>query len=140
MTVQQHDGGEEYTIKLEAGFISPATQITFGLFNDSSDNLNDNATLSDIGTEPTDGNYVRQSYSLDSTQFSVTKNANGNYQYTKDTFSWDVGGTTGTVDSYFAIINFGGSDRLVFSGSLDQSYDLKNRDTLSVSSIGRVQD
>lgn len=140
MTVQLHDGGEEYSIKLEAGIISAATQITFGLFDDSTDSLSDSDGLSAINTEPTDGNYTRQTFSLDDTEFSVTKNANGNYQYTKDEFDWDVGGTTGEVDSYFAIINFEGSDRLVYTGSLDKNLSLQNQDTLSVSSIGRAQD
>jgi len=140
MTVQQHDGGEEYTIKIEAGIISPATQITFGLYDDSSDNLGDSDGLSAINTEPTDGNYSRQTFSLDDTEFTVTKNNNDNYQYTKDEFEWDVGGTTGSVDSWFAIINFESSDTLVYTGSLDQVYDLNNHDKLTVSNIGRIQD
>jgi len=149
MTVQQHDRGEEYTIKVEAGFLTRASQITFGLFQDGGtggDNLSDSDDISAITTEPTSGNYTRQTFSLDSTEFTVTKNANGNYQYTKDSFDWDVGGTTESVDSWFAIINFNGdgdstaTDHLVFSGSLDQTRDLSNSDTLTVSSIGRIQD
>jgi len=149
MTVQQHDRGEEYTIKVEAGILTRVSQITFGLFQDGGtggDNLSDSDDISAISTEPTSGNYTRQTFSLDSTEFTVTKNANGNYQYTKDAFDWDVGGTSESVDSWFAIINFNGdgdstpTDHLVFSGSLDQTRDLSNSDTLTVSSIGRIQD
>jgi len=146
MTVQQHVRGEEYTTKLEAGFISPAAEIVFGLYDDSADNLSNTDDLSAINTEPTTGNYSRKTFSLNSSEFTVEKNNNDNWQYTKDEFDWNVGGTEENVDSFFAVISFNGdgdssaTEHLVFTGSLDQFYDLTNHDTLTVNSIGRVQE
>jgi hypothetical protein len=145
MTVQQHAKGEEYTVKIEAGILSRASQITFGLFNDSTDNLSANSDIADITTEPTTGNYTRQTFSLDGTNFSVQKNNNGNFEYVKDGFQWDLSSTTETVDSWFAIIEFNAdgdtskTPHLVYSGSLDQVKDLSTVDDVNVTNIGRIQ-
>lgn len=145
MTVQQHDRGEEYTIKTETGQISPASDITVGLFNDSTDNLSDSDDIGAINTEPNDGNYTRKTFTFGTSDISVSKDTSGNFRYTVKDFIIDVVGTTGVVDSFFVLISFNGqgdssqTQHLVYTGALDQQRDLSNIDKIRLKNVGRTQ-
>ena len=126
------DLGEEWTMKFDLTGVT----VDVGLYNDSTDSISDTSDLSDITSEPSDGNYSRQT----GVAFSVSDEG-GDWQFDNDsTISFDVTSTTGTVDSYFIVANFQASDtgdgspqdHVVVTGSLSQSYDLSNLDTLDL--------
>src|SRR6056297_3168241 len=126
MTTGLHDTGEEYYQDELSG-----EQFDVGLFDDSTDNLVDSSDVSDITTEPSDGNYTRQT----GITFS-SADENGDWTLTNDSqVSFDVTDTTGDVDSYFIVVNFDSddagdsgtpADHLLATGSLSQSYALNN--------------
>ena len=112
--------------------------VDVGLYNDSTDSITDTDDVGAITTEPSDGNYTRQAG-----EDVSASDISGDWGIDNDTtITFDVTNTTGTVDSYFFVANFdstdagdGGtaSDHLVLTGSLSQSYELSNLDTLEVS-------
>lgn len=125
MTRQLHNTGEEYIIDKLNG-----ESFTVSLYNDSTDNLGDSDDISNIGTEPSGGSFSRQS-----STFSVTDNASGNWQIDNDNqLTYDTSDSSQTVDSYFIIVNFqsddtndsSANDHLLVTGALDQSLDLSN--------------
>lgn len=126
------DIGEEWLVKSD---LSTAT-VAVGLYNDSTDSISDPDDIGDITTEPSDGNYTRQ------TGVSVSaNNISGDWGINNDNkVTFDLQNTTPEVDSYFFVVSFesdtaGDSspqDHLVFSGSLSQTYDLNSVDTLDI--------
>jgi hypothetical protein len=127
------DLGEEWMIKNDLDSVT----VDVGLYNDSTDSIADADDIGDITTEPNDGNYSRQtgvavSASDISSDWGVDNDSN---------ITFDVTDTTGTVDSYFFVYSFQADDtgdgspqdHLVLTGSLSQSYDLSNLDTLEIS-------
>jgi len=136
MANQLHDTGEEYyQDKLDG------ETFTIGLYDDATDGLTDDLDVGDITSEPSDGNYARQN----GEPFSTAKQ-DTDWTLTNDNqVSFNVTDTTGTVDSYFIVVNFdsddagdGGTarDHLLATGALSQSYDLSNLDTLNLSAGG----
>ena len=128
------DLGEEWMIKNNLD----AASVDIGLYNDSTDSISDGDDVSQISTEPSDGNYSRQS-GVDISASDIS----GDWGVDNDSqISFDVTNTTGDVDSYFFVANFQASDtgdgssqdHLVVTGSLSQSYALSNVDTLDISS------
>lgn len=127
------DLGEEWMITNNLDSAS----VDVGLYNDSTDAIEDSDDLSALTSEPSDGNYTRQSgEAVSATDIS------GDWGIDNDgVVTFDVTNTTGTVDSYFFVANFqandtddgSATDHLVLTGSLSQSYDLSNLDTLEVS-------
>lgn len=126
------DLGEEWALKNNLDNAS----VTVGLYDDSTDTIVDANDLADITTEPSDGNYSRQSANL-----SASDNSAGDWKVDNDSqLSFDVTGTTGTVDSYFIVVNFqaddtsdsAANDHLVVTGALSQSRDLSQIDTLDL--------
>lgn len=129
-TTQFHNLGEEYILKALLDLtITPVTSIEIGLFDDSTDNLSANSDLADITTEPNDGNYARQTITLNSTNITVELNT-GRWQALIAQQDFDTVGTTSSVDSYFVALTFQAdgdatpTKHLIFSGDLDQTYDL----------------
>ena len=127
------DLGEEWMIKNNLDTAS----VDVGLYNDSTDSISDSNDVSDITTEPSDGNYSRQADEAVS-----ASDISGDWGIDNDgTVTFDVSGTTGDVDSYFFVANFqaedtgdgSATDHLVVTGSLSQSYALSNLDTLEIS-------
>lgn len=125
--------GEEWMVKTNIDGETPDV----GLYNDSTDAVGDSTDIP-LSSEPTNGNYSR------STGIAITAaNEGGDWGITNDaSITFDVTNTSGTVDSYFFVVNFasteaedGGTaaDHLVFTGALSQSYDLSNLDTLEIS-------
>lgn len=103
-----HDVGEEWkqkTIYRQDQIGSRATTIDVGLYNDSTDSLSDSDDIGAITSEPTQGNYARQSLSLDGGDFSLSVNGNGNVEIS-GTVSFDVTDTGETVDGFFAVVSF----------------------------------
>jgi hypothetical protein len=128
------DLGEEWMVKTNLD----SESVDIGLYNDSTDSIGDSDDVGAITTEPSDGNYTRQTgETLSAADIS------GDWGVDNDnTVSFDVTNTTGTVDSYFFVANFqaddtgdgSANDHLVVTGSLSQSYDLSNVDQLDISS------
>jgi hypothetical protein len=128
------DLGEEWMVKTNLD----TETVDVGLYNDSTDSIGDSDDVGAITTEPSDGNYTRQTgETLSAADIS------GDWGVDNDnTVSFDVTNTTGTVDSYFFVANFqaddtgdgSANDHLVVTGSLSQSYDLSNVDQLDISS------
>lgn len=126
------DIGEEWMVTTNLD----AETVDVGLYNDSTDAVADTDDLP-LSSEPGDGNYTRQ------TGVAVTaSDISGDWGIDNDNaITFDVTDTTGTVDSYFFVANFQSSDtgdgtatdHLVLTGSLSQSYDLSNLDTLEIS-------
>lgn len=128
------DLGEEWMIKNNLDTAS----VDVGLYDDSSDSISDSDDVSDITTEPSDGNYTRQE-----DESVSASDIDGDWGVDNDdTITFDVSGTDGDVDSYFFVANFeaedtgdgSSTDHLVVTGSLSQSYALSNLDTLEISS------
>lgn len=101
------DLGEEYIMDKLDG-----ESFDVGLYDDSTDGLGDVNDISDITTEPGNGNYARQT-----STFSVFKNASGNYAIQNDspiTFDFtDVAHNDAEdvpVDTAFIISNFQADD------------------------------
>jgi hypothetical protein len=127
------DIGEEYMITTNLD----AESVDVGLYNDTTDSVTDTTDLP-LSSEPADGNYNRAVGEAVS-----ASDISGNWGIDNDgVITFDVSNTTGTVDSYFFVANFastdagdGGTatDHLVLTGSLSQSYDLSNLDTLEIS-------
>jgi hypothetical protein len=124
--------GEEYIIDLLVG-----TTLDIGLFDDSSSAIGDTDDLSDLtATEPSNGNYARQSVTVQSGDVSKL---GGNYGFTVSV-TFDVSDTTGSVDSTFAVVNFqadeasdsGATDHLFGTANLSMTRDLSQNDTLNV--------
>lgn len=128
------DIGEEWMITTNLD----SEAVDVGLYNDSTDDISDSDDLAAITTEPSDGNYV-----LQTGENVSAADISGDWGIDNDTtITFDVTNTTGTVDSYFFVANFasndandGGTatDHLVLTGSLSQSYELSNLDTLEIS-------
>jgi hypothetical protein len=124
--------GEEWSLKTNLDGAS----VSILVYNDATDDPGDADDLSAITTEPSDGNYSRQSATL---TFAV-KSSDG-AAVTSAQVSFDMTDTTASVDSYGIVANFesttagdsGAQDHLVATGALSQTYDLSNLDTLNVS-------
>jgi hypothetical protein len=127
------DLGEEWMITNDLD----AASVDVGLYNDATDSISDTDDLAALTSEPSDGNYTRQSGEAVS-----ASDISGDWGVDNDSvITFDVTNTTGTVDSYFFVANFqandtgdgSATDHLVLTGSLSQSYDLSNLDTLEIS-------
>ena len=87
----------------------PAT-VDFLLYNDATDLLDDTADdpSTDVTTEPSDGNYTRKTLTIDGSAggdglISVSQSG-GAWRAEVPTLTWDVDGTTGTVDAYAVVM------------------------------------
>ena len=104
------DRGEEYRKKLLSGAIGQPQSYYVGLYNESEDQLTDDADLP-IPSEPDDGNYQRLQYPLGSDTMSEQINAEGDWQLTFEGQSFDLVNTTGGyVDAAFIVVPFAGED------------------------------
>jgi len=56
--------GDQFIARLLANDVAQPAQIDVGLYDDGVDSIGDGNTITDITTEPGDGNYTRQSVSL----------------------------------------------------------------------------
>lgn len=127
------DLGEEWILETD---VTGVGSLSVGLYNDSTDSISDTNDLADISTEPSGGSYSRQS-----TNISVS-DISGDWGFDTDSqASFDTSDSSQSVDSYFFVANFpaddtsdgSSTDHLIATGSLSQTYDLSNVDTLNIS-------
>lgn len=124
------DLGEEWTLKTAL----EGASISVGLYYDATDAVSEGDDLP-LSTEPSGGNYARQSASLTLADTSSDWAAK-----TSGDTVFDVSSTSGSVDSYFVVANFtandtsdsSSTDHLVATGALSQTYSLGNLDQLTV--------
>ncbi|WP_153953042.1 hypothetical protein [Halosegnis longus] len=144
MVTQLHDTGEEAL--LDAFFeesLSKPSSVSITLFNDSTDALTDSSDLGDISTEPTGSAFARQTASFGTTDFSNQDNS-GDWETIIADKTFDTSDSNQSVDSYAVIISFTSDDtgdssaneHLLFTGSLNQSYNLGDIDTFTLSGSG----
>lgn len=136
------DYGEEWEHKLafRQDLITRDTTIEVLLFDDATDALTDSSDVGDITTEPTDGNYTRQTFTLDSSDVSLSVDS-GNLR-AEATVTFDVDGTTGTVDATACVVSFQSdvvnsegaqNPHHIYSATLDiGSQDLSNFTSIEV--------
>lgn len=138
-----HDVGEEWAWKttFRQDLIGTRdTEFEVLLYDDATDTLTDSSDVGDITTEPTDGNYVRQTVNLDDAAITLSQES-GNIR-ARGEVTFDVDGTTGTVDAAATVIeiqsdivNSEGSanPHLLDSATLDAgSQDLTNFTSLQL--------
>jgi len=101
-----HNVGEEWSQKtnFRQDLLTRDTTLDVLLFDDSVDGLTDSSDIGDITTEPTDGNYTRQTVTLDSADVSFSV-VDGDLR-AEAVLTFDVENTTGTVDSWGSVIEF----------------------------------
>jgi len=105
------------------------TSVEVGLYNDSTDSVPVNGTLSDITTEPTN-TYGRQTASL-------SKSIVSNFLVLEaGQVIYDTSGSTQTVDAYFFVRPTGTGGELVLTGQLEDTRNLSEIDELQVSNTG----
>jgi len=106
-----------------------ATTLTvdIGLYNDATDSVPVDGTLTDINTEPGSVPRISSGITLSTPDQYVELDA------TATPITFDVSGTSATVDSYFVVVN--GS--LFYTGALAQSRDLTDVDELELQTVGK---
>jgi len=106
VTVGYSNLGEEWAQKnaFDRRDLDRNTSVRVLLYDDSVDELDDTSDVGDITTEPTDGNYERQSIDLDSDDFSLTIE-DGLLRVEGDV-TFDVDGTTGTINATAVVSDF----------------------------------
>lgn len=136
------DYGEEWSHKLtyRQDLITRDTTIEVLLYDDAADGLTDSSDVGDITTEPTDGNYARQTFTLDSADVTLTQE--GGDLRASATVTFDVDGTTGTVDASACVVDFQSdivnaegsqNPHHIYSATLDiGSQDLSNFTSIEV--------
>lgn len=142
MPAGTHDTGEEFKQKriFRQDTLGTVSSIDVGLYDDSTDSLTESNDIGDITTEPSDGNYSRQTINLDDSNDITIAQVNGDIDISYDV-TFDVTDTTGTVDSVFVVVNFQSdvvnsessqNDHLLVSAALGSgSEDLSNLSSLS---------
>lgn len=139
-----HDTGEEFI--LDYVFTDGATRpsdISIGLYNDSTDTLSDSGDYSDITTEPTGSAYTQQTASFPG-DFTNSQNASDNWQTVIADQTFDVSDSSQDVDGFYVTISYtsdttgdsGSNEHLLFTANLDQTYDLGSVDTFTLKNAG----
>ena len=144
MTTQLHDTGEEAILDdfFEQSLSKPAS-VDIGLYNDATDALADSSDVGNITTEPAGSAYARQSASFGTTDFTNQDNS-GDWETIIADQTFDTSDSSQNVDAYFVVINFtsddtgdtSATDHLLFTGSLDQEYNLNDIDSFTLSGAG----
>jgi len=101
-----HDTGEEWaqkTLYRQDLIVSRNASLDVLLYDDSADALTDSDDLGAITTEPTSGNYGRQSFSLDAADVSLS--LSGGDTRATATVTFDVSNTTETIDAYALVVD-----------------------------------
>jgi hypothetical protein len=100
--------------------------FTVGVYDDSTDGLDDTSTVSDITTEPSNVNYNPQT-----STFTIA-NLSGDFGVENDTllsFDFSDIATSQTVDAFY--VEDGGGN-LYFNAAMTQDRDIGSLDTLEV--------
>ncbi len=139
---QLHDTGEEFILKEAFGNGSGASSVSVGLFNYSADNLSDPDDVGDITTEPSGSGYERQDVSIGS-GFSFAR-VGGDWQALLSDVVFDTDDSSEMIDGYFVTATFESEEagdsspqeHLLFSGELDQEYDLGSVTSFTLQGTG----
>lgn len=144
MTTQLHDTGEEAILDdfFEESLTKPAS-VDVGLYNDTTDALSDSGDVGSITTEPAGSAYNRQSATFGTGDFTNQDNS-GDWETIIADQTFDTSNSSQDVDAYFVVINFqsddtsdtSANDHLLFTGSLDQTYNLNDIDSFTLSGSG----
>lgn len=142
------DVGEEAIIRhVFTEDITKPSAISFGLYYDATDNLQDSEDLADITTEPSGASYARIGRTFGTGEFT-SSDVDGDWQAVADDISFDLSDSSQTVDSWFAVINFQSSDKgdgsatdhVMMRGGLGEEVDASNESgTYNVTSPGMSQ-
>ncbi|ELY49878.1 hypothetical protein [Natronorubrum bangense] len=137
---QLHNYGEEFILKEAFGSGSGATTFSVGLYDYTGNVLSDSDDVSAITSEPSGSGYARQSATRDSNfTFSLS---GGDWQTVIDDLVYDTDDSTESVDGYFVTATFtadgdgSATEHLLFSGQLDQTYDLGSVTTFTMQGSG----
>jgi len=140
-----HDTGAEWAHKFafRQDTITREDTIEVLLYDDSTDELTDSSDVGDITTEPTDGDYARQTFTLDDTD--VTLSEEDGQIRAEATVTFDVTDTTGTVDATQTVVDFqsdvvndesDANPHFLYSATLDfGSADLSQFDNLQTTVV-----
>lgn len=144
MTTQLHDTGEEAILDdfFEESLSKPAN-VNVSLYNESTDSLSDSDSYADITTEPAGASFNQQSASFGTTDFTNQDNS-GDWETIITDQTFDTSDSTQTVSAYMVTITFQADDtgdtsatqHLLFTGDLDQNYDLSDIDSFTLSGAG----
>lgn len=124
-------------------------EIMVGLYDESTDDIGADKTKDydgtdgDINTEPSDGNYTKETLALDSADVDVV-NKGGDMVFDISEHIFDVINTTGTVNHYFVLGRFQSDEagdteetwHLLAVGPLEKEYQLSNLDELTNDEAG----
>jgi len=102
-----HDVGEEFKQKsiYRTDLITRPGTLEVLLYNDSTDNLSEASDVGDITTEPTAGNYTRQTVSFDTGDLTLSVDGSGDLQV-DGSVTFDTLDTGDTVDGYALVASF----------------------------------
>lgn len=136
------DYGEEWEHKFafRQDLITRDATVEVLLYDDGTDAITDSDDVGAVTTEPTDGNYTRQTFTLDGADVTITQES-GDIR-AEATVTFDVDGTTGTVDASMCVVDFqsdvvnsetGQNPHHIYSATLDiGSQDLANFTSIEV--------
>lgn len=146
------DPGEELLIRrcFRDDSITMPTSVTLHLFDDNSDAISDSGDFSSITTQPAStgsATYAPQTVSLDTASVTVSF-VSSNWQIDIDDQSFDTSSlaASDTVRDYaisacVQLSGDGAAERhLLWTGDLDQAYDLSNVDTFTLQDAGIIFD
>lgn len=138
--------GEEFFIKrtYRTDLVDPDVDLEVSLYNQSTDELEDDSPSSDVTTEPVGSLFERQTVSMDSVEIEVELNSNGNYQAEFEEQVFDVSDSTQDVDAFVVFVYYESdvmgdtetSENLFFAGNLDQTYQLEQIDEFALRGSG----
>ncbi|NGM69186.1 hypothetical protein G6M89_09230 [Natronolimnobius sp. AArcel1] len=121
-----HNEGE--LLVLDDAFDGRTVEV--GLYDNSTDQLTEGDTYSDIDTEPDGDDYSVQT--VDDPE--VDQNVDDNAEVTMGELSFQVSDAEREID--YVYVRDASTGDLIFTNDLDQTYDLNSIDTLDLSNIG----
>ena len=136
-----HDVGEEFkqkSIFRQDTLTRPGT-LEVLLYNDSTDNLSESSDVGDVTTEPTAGNYTRQTVNFDTWDLTLSVDGSGDLQ-ADGSVTFDTLDTGNTVDGYALVASFqsdvvnaeaGANDHIIASATFGTT-DLSNFSDVTV--------
>lgn len=127
------DIGEEWLMEVA----QDGASVTFLLYNDSTDTITETDDVGAITTEPTSGNYARQTDTVTTEQLTGTGGGDWGYDNDADVV-FDVTNTTETVDAVGYLATFtstvagdsGDTEHLIAVDTLSETRDLSNYDEI----------
>lgn len=145
MPTQLHNTGEEVILRdFFEESVSKPSSISIGLFLDSEDDLDDGSDIENVNTEPQGSEYSRETLSFGESDFTAESNSVDNWQVVFADLTYDTSDSTQDVDAYMVVISYesqetedsDSQEHLLFTGDLDQTYDLESIDSFTLSGAG----